>query len=144
MSYLKILSEIWKSGAEMKLSESGEIELLHSELVPVEIMSAAEQVFDEIEKWFMSWKSATATQITMRNIYLQYCGWTNNAKIAHWLDYEEAKTFRVHDWMLVLTKNGWTSTYEDYRDFENEESNVIAEEIFKNACEYMRNLEGTT
>lgn len=140
MNYLEVLSKIWKSGAEMKLLNTGEIELLHADRVPSETMNAAELVFDDIEKWFKSWTSATAIEKTMRNILLQYCGWTQNTKIANWLNAEESKTFLVHDWTVLLAKNGWTNIYDDYREFENDESYKMAKEIYDNACEYMKRV----
>ena len=142
MNYLQVIAEIWKSGAEMKLLDTGEIELLHADRVPVETMNAAELVFDEIEAWFKSWTSATAIEKTMRNILLQYCGWTRNTKILKWLNAEESKTFLVHDWTVALAQNGWTNIYDDYRQFENDESHKLAKEIYNNACEYMRKVEG--
>lgn len=142
MNYLQVMSKIWKSGADMKLLPSGEIELLHAELVSADVMSAAEEVFPDIEKWFKSWEDATPLQKTMRNILLEYCGWTRNTKIANWLNAEESKTFLVHDWTVLLAKNGWTNIYDDYREFENDESHKMAKEIYDNACEYMRKMEG--
>lgn len=142
MNYLEVLSKIWKNGAEMKLLDTGEIELLHADRVPAETMSAAELVFDEIEAWFKSWNGATAIEKTMRNILLQYCGWTRNTKILKWLNAEESKTFLVHDWTVLLAKNGWTNIYDDYRQYENDESHKMAKEIYNNACEYMRKVEG--
>lgn len=139
MNYLEVLSKIWKSGAEMKLLDTGEIELLHADRVPNEILTAAEITFTEIEKWFNSWGNATAIEKTMRNILFQYCGWTKNSKIETWLNDEESKTFLVHDWTVILAENGWKDLYEDYRKYENDESKKLAEEIYKNACEYMRN-----
>lgn len=140
MNYLQVIAEIWKSGAEMNLLETGEIELLHADRVPAEIINAAESVFGEIEEWFKSWTNATAVEKTMRNILLQYCGWTKNTKIETWLNAEEAKTFLVHDWTVALAENGWKELYEDYRKYENDNSKKIAEEIYQNACTYMRSL----
>lgn len=138
MNYLQVMSKIWKSGADMKLLPSGEIELLHAELVPADVMSAAEEVFVDIEKWFKSWEDATPLQKTMRNVLLEYCGWTRNTKILQWLNAEESETFLFHDWTVMLAKNGWSSPYEDYRPFEDDETNKLAQVIYDNACKYMK------
>ncbi|PGL15814.1 hypothetical protein CN916_31075, partial [Bacillus thuringiensis] len=38
-----------------------------------------------------------------------------------------------YDWTIALAKNGWTDVYEDYRPFENDESNAMARKIYERA-----------
>lgn len=40
--------------------------------------------------------------------------------------------------MIVLAKNGWKDIYEDYRQFENEKSNGMAQELYKRAVMYAK------
>lgn len=138
MKTLEILSLFWKAGAKMELLPNGEIKLTDHNRVPAEIMKSAEQVFPDIEKWFISWKNANSTQLTLWKAYQQYCNWGTNQNILDWLNKDEHAAYFMNDWMIELGKNGWVDMYEDYRPFENEKSNEIAERIFKNAVEFMK------
>lgn len=138
MQVLKILSDIWKSGAEMNMLPTGEIELKNYELVPDETMKAAEKVFPQIEKWFRSWANASAAKITISKALFQYCGWIRNESIINWLNIDTKSTELFHDWTIVLAKNGWNDIYEDYRQFENDESKKMAQEIYERACAFAK------
>lgn len=133
---LKILSEIWKCGAEMSLGDDGKIELKKHQLVPAELMRIAEQDFSDIEKWFISWKNATPVQLTLWKSYQQYCNWGRNEKILNWLNVDEHGALMMNKWLLELEKNGWNDMYEDYRPYENKKTNELAEQIFKNAVAF--------
>ncbi|WP_142347945.1 hypothetical protein, partial [Bacillus cereus] len=122
---LKILSEIWKSGANIYLdSEDNRIGIKRQELIPKEVMQAAERNYPAIEDWFQSWKDASAEKLTIMKILHQFCGWQQNQKLYDWLlaDIDSLQMF--YDWTIVLAKNGWTDLYEDHRQFETDESNV--------------------
>ncbi|MFG3613118.1 hypothetical protein [Rummeliibacillus stabekisii] len=138
MQVLKILSTIWKSGAEMSMLPSGEIEMKNHKVVPPEIMKAAEQVFPQIEEWFKSWANAKPIDITIQKILHQYCGWTKNESIINWLNNDVKSTELFHDWTVVLAKNGWMDIYEDYRQFENDESKKMAQEIYERAVAFAK------
>lgn len=138
MQVLKILSEIWKSGAEMNMLPNGEIELKNHKVVPAETMKQAEKIFPQIEEWFRSWSNAKPIEITIRKTLHQYCGWTRNESIINWLNNDKDSSNMFHDWTIVLAKNGWNDIYEDYRKFENDESNKLAQEIYKRACAFAK------
>ncbi|PFK15459.1 hypothetical protein [Bacillus cereus] len=136
---LKILSAIWKSGANIYLDESdSRIAIKRQNLIPTEVMKAAEQNYQAIYEWFQSWKDASAEKVTIRKIVYQFCGWQQNQKLYDWLLADEDSLQMFYDWTIVLAKNGWTDMYEDYRQFENDESNAMARKIYEHAVLYAR------
>lgn len=138
MQVLKVLSDIWKSGAEMKMLPNGEIELKNHKVVPAETMNQAKNIFPQIEEWFKSWSNAKPIDITIQKTLHQYCGWTKNQSIINWLNNDTKAAEIFHDWTIVLAKNGWNDIYEDYRKFENDESKKMAQEIYKRACSFVK------
>jgi len=138
MQVLKILSDIWKSGADMKLDSDGQIELKNHQLVPAETMKAAESIFPEIEKWFRSWKEESSENITLMKMIHQMCGWQHNSKLNEWLCNEDDSLMLFDEWMIVLARNGWNDIYSDFRQFENDESIKMGQELYKRAVMYAK------
>lgn len=138
MQVLKVLSDIWKSGADMKLDSDGQIELKNHQLVPAETMKAAEGIFSEIEKWFHSWKSESVENITLMKMIHQMCGWQHNSKLNEWLCNEDDSLMLFDKWMIVLAQNGWNDIYSDFRQFENDESIKMGQELYKHAVMYAK------
>lgn len=139
MQVLKILSDIWLSGADIYLDKKDDrIAISKPELIPGAVMQLAEQNFQAIDDWFKSWKDASNEKITLMKMIHQICGWQFNPKLHDWLNAEEESLTLFNDWMIVLAKNGWKDIYEDFRDFENDESNVMAQELFKRAVTYAK------
>ncbi|WP_191556587.1 hypothetical protein [Metabacillus idriensis] len=137
MQVLKIISDIWKSGAEIYLDQSdNRIAIKEQHLIPTEIMQAAEQNFQEIDDWFKSWKDASAEKTTIFKMVQQICGWQSNKSIDDWFIAEEDSLMMFIDWTIVLAENGWRDPYDDYRKYENNESNVMAQELYKRAVTY--------
>lgn len=131
MQVLKILSWIWRSGANIYLDKSDDrIAIKNQNLIPKEVMEANEQNFQEIDAWFKSWKSANGEKLTLRKIVHHFCCWERNEQIEKWLCAENDSLMLFHDWSVVLAKNGWKDIYEDYRQFENDESNKMAHELY--------------
>ncbi|PET34318.1 hypothetical protein CN271_32730, partial [Bacillus cereus] len=82
MKVLEIISAIWKSGANIYLDESdGRIAIKRQNLIPAEVMQAAEQNYQAIDDWFQSWKDASAEKLTIMKILHQFCGWQQNQKL---------------------------------------------------------------
>lgn len=136
---LKILSEIWKSGANIYLDpKDNRIGITRQKLIPAEVMKAAEQNFDGIDTWFKSWKDANNEKVTILKIFYQFCGWQHNQKLYEWLLADADSLQMFYDWTIVLAKNGWTDMYEDYRQFENHESNRVARKMYERAVTYAR------
>lgn len=137
MQVLKILSDIWKSGANIYLDKNdNRIAIKEQNLIPVEVMEAAEQNFQAIDDWFKSWKDANAEKTTILKMVQQICGWQANKSIDEWFCAEEDSLMMFIDWTIVLAKNGWKDPYDDYRQYENEESNVMAQELYRRAVTY--------
>ncbi|WP_284037437.1 hypothetical protein [Neobacillus sp. 114] len=139
MQVLMILSQIWKSGANIYLDRKDDrIAIDRQKLIPPEVMQAAEQNFQAIDAWFKSWKDASPEKITLMKMVHQFCGWQENEKLLDWLLDEKDSLMMFDDWMIALNKNGWKDIYDDFRQFENEESNKLAKELYIRAVTYAR------
>lgn len=139
MQVLMILSQIWKSGANIYLDKADDrIAIDKQKLIPVEVMQAAEQNFQAIDEWFKSWKDASSEKITLMKMVHYICGWQENEKLNNWLCAEKDSLDLFNDWMIVLANNGWKDIYEDYRQYENDESNKIAHELYGRAIVYAK------
>lgn len=137
MQVLKILSLIWKSGAEIYRDDSdGRLAIKDAKLIHPEVLKAAEPIFGDIEKWFGSWESASGPDLTIRKALELFCGWTKNEKMYKWLCDENESLRLLHDWTVELAKNGWTDIYEDYREYENDESNIMKTKFYNQAVLY--------
>lgn len=139
MKVLEIISAIWKSGANIYLDpKDGRIGIKRQELISVEVMQAAEKNFNGIDNWFKSWKDANNEKVTILKIFYQFSGWKHNQKLNEWLLADTDSLQMFYDWTIVLANNGWTDMYEDYRPFENDESNVMARKIYERAVLYTK------
>ncbi|MCQ6529860.1 hypothetical protein [Bacillus mycoides] len=139
MQVLMILSQIWKSGANIYLDPSdNQIGITRQNLIPVEVMKVAEQNFNGIDKWFKSWKDANNEKVTILKIFYEFSGWKHNKKLNEWLLVDQCSLLMFYEWTLILGENGWTDVYDDYRQFENDESNAMARKIYERAVLYAR------
>lgn len=133
---LKILSAIWKSGAEIIVLKDGSLKLEKHHLVPNETLRDAEPIFPKIEEWFKSWEGASGIDQTMQKMVHQACGWQHNPKLNEWICEDVDSLLLFMEWQETLAKNGWNDIYEDYRQFENDESNVMKQKIYERAILY--------
>lgn len=139
LKVLQILSLIWRSGADIYLDETdNRVAIKDQKLIPIEVMKAAEQNFQAIDEWFKSWKNASSEKITIMKMIHQFCGWQPNDKIEQWFCAEEDSLMLFIDWTIVLAENGWTDIYDDYREYENDESRVIAKDLYNRAITYAK------
>lgn len=139
LKVLQILSLIWRSGADIYLDETdNRVAIKDQKLIPIEVMKAAEQNFQAIDEWFKSWKNASSEKITIMKMIHQFCGWQPNDKIEQWFCAEEDSLMLFIDWTIVLAENGWKDPYDDYRQYENDESNKLAKELYINAVTYAK------
>lgn len=135
-----ILSQIWKSGANIYLDESDDrLAIKNQNLIPKEVMQAAEQNFQAIDDWFKSWKNASNEKLTIMKMVHNICGWQNNEKLNQWLCSDVESLDMFDNWMISLAKNGWNNIYDDFRQFENDESNKMAKELYNRAITYAKN-----
>lgn len=134
-----ILSQIWKSGANIYLDNTdNRIAIKQQDLIPAEVMQAAEQNFQQIDDWFKSWTKESNEKVTLMKMVHQICGWQHNQKLNDWLCTELESLDMFNDWMIVLANNGWKNIYDDYRQFENSESNKLAKELYIRAVTYAK------
>ncbi|MCL9634636.1 hypothetical protein L2095_07820 [Bacillus zanthoxyli] len=139
MQVLRILSLIWRSGADIYLDEKDDrVAIKNPKMILTEVMQAAEQNFLEIDDWFKSWKNASNEKITIMKMIHQFCGWQPNEKINEWFCAEEDSLMLFIDWTIVLAENGWRDIYDDYRQYETAESDVIAKDLYQRAVTYMK------
>ncbi|PFW41337.1 hypothetical protein COL28_20620 [Bacillus thuringiensis] len=139
MKVLEIISAIWKSGANIYLDpKDNRIGITRQNLIPAKVMQAAEKNFNGIDTWFKSWNGANNEKVTILKIFYQFCGWQHNQKLYEWLLADEDSLQMFYDWTMVLAKNGWDDMYSDYRQFENDESNVMARKIYERAVLYAK------
>ena len=137
MQVLKIISDIWKSGAEIYRDDSdGRLALKNAKLVPADVLKAADPIFNQIEEWFKSWEGAKAIDVTIKKILHHNCGWQTNEKLNDWICSDEKSLQLWMAWQEVLAKNGWKDIYDDYRQFENKESNELKQKIYERAILY--------
>lgn len=134
MQVLKVLSLIWRSGAEIYRDElDGRLALNNASLIHPEILKSAEPIFNQIDDWFKSWEGANAVDQTIKKALELYCGWQTNEKMNEWLCADWSSLELLHDWTVELAKNGWMNIYDDYRQYENERSNIMKLEFYNKA-----------
>ena len=139
LQVLKILSLIWKSGANIYLDKKdNRIAIKQQNLIPTEVMQAAEQNFQAIDEWFKSWDKESNEKITLMKMIHQLCGWQHNEKLNNWLCTELESLDLLVDWTSSLAINGWNDIYTDFREFESEESNKLAKELYIRAVTYAK------
>lgn len=137
MQILELLKHIWLTGADVRL-DNGDVNLVDYEDTPKEIIEMAQNHVEEVKNYLLSWKDANAVHQTMRKVLNLYCGWQVNEKISDWLNNVEESLLKFHDWTVMLAENGWSNIYEDFREFETDESYKVSEELYKSACAFMR------
>ena len=139
MQGLKVLSNIWKSGAEIYKDESdNRLALKNAGKIPEEVLKAAEPIFPDIEKWFASWEKAPATDKTIMKMLHLFCGWQPNSKINEWLNNDLAALDMLDRWCKALDKNGWKDIYDDFRQYENDESNKLKQALYERAMAFAK------
>lgn len=139
MQVLKILSDIWRSGANIYLDEKdNRIAIDNQNLIPSEVMQLAEGNFQAIDAWFQSWKNESVENITLMKMVHQMCGWQHNEKLNSWLCAEDDSLMLFDKWMIVLHKNGWNDIYFDFRQYANDESIKMGQELYKRAVMFAK------
>ncbi|PGW47585.1 hypothetical protein [Bacillus thuringiensis] len=139
MKVLEIISTIWKSGANIYLDPSdNRIGITRQNLISVEVMQAAEKNYNGIDTWFKSWKDANNEKVTILKIFYEFSSWKHSKKLNEWLLADTESLQMFYDWTIALANNGWTDIHEDYRLFENDESNAMARKIYERAVLYAK------
>ncbi|GKV69836.1 hypothetical protein NCCP2716_23340 [Sporosarcina sp. NCCP-2716] len=140
---LRVLSLIWKSGAEIYRDPSdGRLALKNASQIPPAVLQAAEPIFGQIDKWYKSWESAVGPDVTIRKALHLFCGWQTNEKMSDWLCKDEESLSILYDWTVALTLNDWLDIYEDYRLYENEKSNELKARFYERAVSWSSKSKG--
>ncbi|CAG9620854.1 hypothetical protein [Sutcliffiella rhizosphaerae] len=101
-------------------------------------MQAAEQNFQAIDDWFKSWKGASNEKITIMKMLHQFCGWQHNERINNWFVADQDSLMDFVEWTCILARKGWKDPYDDYRQYENDESDKLAKELYNRAVTYAK------
>jgi len=76
--------------------------------------------------------------ITAWKMIIALCGWQKNESISNFLNSDEKGLNLFIDYQVELTKNGWTNIYDDWRQYENDESNKLKVELFNRAVVFAK------
>lgn len=134
----KVLSLIWKSGAEIYRDKTdGRLAIDNAELIDPTVLKAAEPIFNDIDEWYKSTEGESAEDTTIRRALFLYCGWQANERMDTWLSNDSDSLFLLNDWTIELARSGWVDLYSDYREFENDKSSELKREFYKRAVEYV-------
>ena len=136
-----VLSQIWKSGAEIYRDESdGKLALKNAGKVPGTVLKAAEPIFDEIDSYLKSVEGMNKVDTTAWKMIVVLCGWQKNESISNFLNSDEKALNLFIDYQVELTKNGWTNIYDDWRQYENDKSNKLKVELFNRAVAFTKGV----
>lgn len=137
---LYTLSIIWKNGGVFNIMKNGEIELdlSNAKEIPEVVLKTAESIYDEIKSTLLAVEGKSNVDKTIWKMFTAFCGWQQNEKIKQFLNGDDIGLNTFLEWQAKLNANGWTSVYDHYEDYENDETNKLKAEIFKRAVEFAR------
>lgn len=136
---LYVLSRIWKSGGIIERDQSdGQLALKNHQKVPAEVLKAAEPIFSEIDSYLKSVEGMDKPSQTVWKMIIALCGWQKNESISNFLNSDEKALNLFIDYQVELTKNGWTNIYDDWLQYENDESNKLKVELFNRAVAFAK------
>ena len=138
MLVLIILSDIWRSGADVVL-QNGDLDLINYENTPQGIIDEAIRQAAEIEKYLKSWEKESGVNKLMKQSILQYCGWQTNDNLNKWLCSDSVALDLLDKWCIVLAREGW-SIYDDFRKYETAESNEMKMRYMELAKAYKKRV----
>ncbi|MFJ7407513.1 MULTISPECIES: hypothetical protein [unclassified Lysinibacillus] len=134
---LYVLSQIWKFGGVIERDEmDGSLELKNSKNIPAEVLKASEPIFDEIDAYLKSVEDMKGADLTLWKMIVALCGWQKNELISNFLNHDETALNLFMDYQSKLAVNGWKDIYEDWRQYENDESNELKQKIYERAILY--------
>jgi len=134
---LYVLSQIWKFGGVIERDEKDDsLELKKSKNIPAEVLKVSGPIFDEIDAYLKSVEGMKGADMTLWKMIVALCGWQKNESISNFLNHDETALNLFMDYQSVLAVNGWKDIYEDWRQYENDESNVMKQKIYERAILY--------
>lgn len=135
---LYVLSRIWKSGGVIERLPDGQLELKNSGNVPEEVLKASEPIFDEIDAYLKSVEGMNAIDTTLWKMIVTIANWQKNEKINSFLCGDEEALNMFFSYQAKLAKNGWNDIYQNWMDFEDDETQKLKVEIYKRAIAYFK------
>lgn len=131
---LYVLAQIWKFGGVIERDKNdGQLELKNHTNIPGEVLKTAESIFDDIDSYFKSVEGMNAIDLTTWKMIIALAGWQKNETISNFLNNDEKALNLFMDYQAKLTANGWKELYDDWRQFENDETQLLKQQIFERA-----------
>ncbi|WP_041865854.1 hypothetical protein [Solibacillus silvestris] len=136
---LFVLSRIWKFGGIIERDKNdGQLELKNHQNIPNEVLKAADPIFPEIDAYLKSVEGMSATDKTLWKMITVFAGWQKNDSITNFLNNDSVALNLFLDYQAKLNGNGWHDIYEDWRQFENDESTKLKNEIYARAVAFAK------
>lgn len=137
---LYTLSVIWKNGGVFNILPDGDIELdlRNAKKIPDVVLKTAESIYEDIKIFLSSVDGMDNASKTLWMMITVFCGWQQNEKIKGFLNGDDIALNMFLEWQAKLNGNGWSEIYQDYRQFENEETDKIKQDIFKRAVSFSK------
>lgn len=136
---LYVLSRIWKYGGIIERDESdGQLELKNHTNIPEEIMKTAASIFSEIDAYLKSVEGMKGADLTLWKMITVFAGWQKNDAITNFLNNDAVALNSFLDYQAKLNGNGWHDIYEDWRQYENDESALLKIEIHARAVAFAK------
>lgn len=139
MTVIFILSQIWKFGGVIERDKmDGSLELKNHEKIPGEVLKAAEPIFNEIDTYLKSVEDMNGADMTLWKMIVALAGWQKNESISNFLKSDEVALNLFCDYQAKLALNGWKELYEDWRQYENAETEQLKKQIYERAILHAR------
>ena len=135
---LHVLALIWKSGASIERLPNGELQLNNAKAVPVDVLKAAEPIFSSIDSYLKSVEGMSKIDMTVWKMVVALNGWQQNESINNFLNNDEEGLNLFFDYQTQLAKNGWVSIFDDWREFENEQTAALKAKIYERAIAFAK------
>lgn len=138
MPVLRVLSQIWKFGGIIERENDGSLKLSNHTNIPNAVLKAAEPIFDEIDAYLKSVEGMKGADMTLWKMIVYLAGWQKNDAIKNFLLSDETALNLFYEYQTALAKNGWKDIYADWRQYENDESTKMKNEIHQRAVAFMQ------
>ena len=135
---LYVLSQIWKSGATIERESDGSLLLKNHERINPTVLKAAEPIFPEIDNYLKSVEGMNNVDLTAWKMIVALAGWQNNKSVNDFLNGDEIGLNLFCEYQAKLAGNGWGNIYDDWRIFENAETEKLKIEIFNRAVAFAK------
>lgn len=136
---LFVLSRIWKFGGIIERDKNdGQLELKNHQKIPNEVLKAADPIFPEIDAYLKSVEGMKAADKTLWKMITVFAGWQKNDSISNFLNNDSVALNLFLDYQAKLNGNGWHDIYEDWRQYENDESTKLKHEIYARAVAFAK------